>query len=74
MPKLKTQFTGTSEKGDITEAIQEALKAALVVFEEDSAWTMENVGGNKLVLKAPVSVTIRMGGPKGEDATPKPPK
>jgi hypothetical protein len=68
---MKTLFTGISHRGDLTEALQNALKQASKEFHEDSAWTLQRTGGKGLELGGPLSVTIRIGGDKGEDANPR---
>jgi hypothetical protein len=64
--QLKTTFTGKSVRGDVAEAIQDALKKAKPHFKKKIAWTIEKTGGDRLQL-APMSVTIRVGGSKGDD-------
>jgi len=71
---LKIFFTGTSPTGDLTQALENALTEAAKEFHEDSAWTIEKIGGKRLQLHAPISVTLRIGGDKGEDANPRIPK
>jgi hypothetical protein len=60
-------FTGTSSRGDLTEAIRNALeKAVKKVEDENVAWTIEKTGGDRLKLDA-ISVTIRVGPDEGEN-------
>jgi hypothetical protein len=70
---LKTSFTGKSLRGDLAEAIQDALKRARPSFKKNTAWTIEKTGGNRLELGA-ISVTIRVGGAKGGGPGDKDPK
>jgi len=62
---LKTSFTGKSPRGDLAEAIQDALKKARASFKKNVAWTIEKTGGDRLEL-GPISVTIRVGRAKGD--------
>ena len=61
---LKTLFIGKSPRGDLAEAIQDALKKASPKFKKNIAWTIEKTGGDRLELGS-MSVTIRVGGRKG---------
>jgi hypothetical protein len=73
MPKLTTSFTGTSPRGDLTEAIRNALEKANASNKTDLTWTIEKTGGDRLEL-GPISVTIKIGGAKGEGPPGKDPK
>jgi hypothetical protein len=70
---LKTSFTGKSLRGDLTEAIQDALKKARPHFKKSTAWAIEKTAGDRLEL-GPISVTIRVGGAKGGGPGEKDPK
>jgi hypothetical protein len=71
---LKTTFVGTSRSGDLKEAIRNALKEARKEFDESLKWEIKKIAQNQLTL-GPISVTIRVGGGKGDGGIgPKGPK
>jgi hypothetical protein len=67
---MQTSFTGTGANQN--EALQKAITAALDKFEPVSKWTLEETAGD--LQGGPISITIGIGGGKGEDASPKPGK
>ena len=67
---MQTSFTGTGN--NLTEALRNAIQAAAEVFEPESKWTVEETAGD--LKGSPISITIGIGGGKGEDANPKPGK
>ena len=62
---LITSFTGTSPRGDLTEAIQKALDQARPNFKKKIGWTILETSGDQLKLGS-ISVTIRVGKRKGD--------
>jgi hypothetical protein len=59
-------FVGTSQNGDLREAIQDALKQAAIEFDKDTTkWVVKKIAQNQLEL-GPLSVRIRVGGGKGD--------
>jgi ABC-type uncharacterized transport system substrate-binding protein len=60
------EFTGTSDRGDINEAIRNAVKKAIESLgKTDVKWSIQNAGGSKLELDK-ISVTIQTKGAVGD--------
>jgi hypothetical protein len=62
---LQTKFVGKSASGDLTEAIQNALKKARKKHTPNKGWVIEKIAQNQLTFP-PLSVLILVGGGKGE--------
>lgn len=61
---LQTKFVGTSQRGDLKEAIRNALKEAKKKHE-DKKWVIIKIAENQLTFP-PLSVLIQVGVGKGD--------
>jgi len=61
---MKESFIGTSSRGDLTEAIRNALNKAATKFNKNLAWTLQETRGDQLEL-GPISVRIAVDTDKG---------
>ena len=60
-----TRFVGTSNSGNLKEAIANALKEARKTADKSLKWQVVKIAENQLTFP-PLSVLIRIGGGKGD--------